>query len=486
MELYYLGARELARMLRARQVSAREVMRAHLDRINALNPTINAIVAKLDDERCLALADEADARRARGDNVGPLHGLPFAFKDIQDAVGFPNTCGSPIYAHHMPTADSVFVDRIRKAGVIPIGKTNVPEFAMGSHTYNKVYGTTRNPYDLSKTAGGSSGGAAAALAAGLLPLADGTDLGGSLRNPGNFNNVVGFRPSIGAVPSDPDTLPGINFSVNGPLARNVDDVAFFFGVIASARLRGSESPAASARSRRSSHGIPTERRRMPTMPTLPGAPRVRVAWSLDLGGLPLDARVREVLEPHRKTLEELGCEVHDACPDLGDADEIFLTMRRFRSFRKYGALLRDHRAQLKPEAIDEIEEGARVTEEQVARATRLHARLRDQTRRFFDKYDILACAVNQVPPFDADLDWPKAIDGTPMHLYTDWMKSAYQISVLSGPAISVPCAFTHDDLPVGLQLVSKRGDDERLLEFARSFENASETVKTRPNLIRQC
>ena len=207
-------------------------MAAHLERIARINPSINAIVAKLDDERCLALADEADQTLARGDAVGPLHGLPFAFKDLEDAVGFPATRGSVIYKDFLPAEDSALVGRLREAGVIPIGKTNVPEFGMGSHTYNRVYGTTRNPYDNTKSAGGSSGGAAAALASGLLPLADGSDLGGSLRNPGNFNNVVGFRPSPGLVPSAPSQLPFVGFAVKGPMARSVADVAFLLSVMA--------------------------------------------------------------------------------------------------------------------------------------------------------------------------------------------------------------------------------------------------------------
>ncbi|MCI0626692.1 MAG: amidase, partial [Acidobacteria bacterium] len=208
-----MSARELARLIRTRKLSARELMAASLEQIKRVNPKINAIVAKLDDERCLALAEEADRRLARGEKVGLLHGLPIAFKDNEAAVGFPFTRGSPIYKDYLPPEDTLLVERLRKAGAIPIGKTNVPEFAMGSHTYNKVYGTTFNPYDLTKSAGGSSGGAAAALATGLLPLADGSDLGGSLRNPANFNNIVALRPSVGLVPVAPTPMPFIGFVV---------------------------------------------------------------------------------------------------------------------------------------------------------------------------------------------------------------------------------------------------------------------------------
>jgi len=312
-ELCFTSARELAQLLRSREVSAREIMTVFLDQIARLNPKINAIVAKLDDDQCLALADKADQRLSRGDNAGSLHGLPFAFKDLDAAVGFPMTRGSPIFRNFMPTEDSVLVDRLRRAGVIPIGKTNVSEFGMGSHTYNQVYGTTLNPYDLSKTAGGSSGGAGAALAAGMLPLASGSDLGGSLRNPANFNSIVALRPTVGLVPSAPVALPFLGFSVKGPMARSVADVAFLLSVMAGADPRDpavySSDPALFAR--------PLDR----------DFKNVRVAWCPDLGGLPLDRRVRSVLAAQRKTFADLGCVVEDAVPDLSGADEVFLTLR---------------------------------------------------------------------------------------------------------------------------------------------------------------
>src|SRR5829696_2175899 len=304
---------ELATLIRTRKVSAREVMAAHLARIRKVNPTINAIVAKLDDDACLALADAADARAARRETLGPLHGLPIAFKDLQPAVGFPYTRGSLIYRDARPTEDSVLVERLRRAGALAIGKTNTPEFGMGSHTYNRVYGTTRNPYDPSKSAGGSSGGAGAALASGMLPIADGSDMGGSLRNPGNFNNIVGFRPTVGVVPSAPNPYPLFGFSTNGPLARTVADVTMLMSVMAGADPRdpgSAPSDPASFRGR-----LETEVRGK------------RIAWCPDLGGLPLDPRVRTVLAAQRQTFESLGCVVEDVAPDLRDADSIFLTMR---------------------------------------------------------------------------------------------------------------------------------------------------------------
>src|SRR4029077_1587311 len=222
VDVCFASGRAVAALIRARKLSAREVMAAHLARISDRNPTLNAIVAKLDDDECVTLADEADRRLARGDDVGPLHGLPWAFKDLEDAVGFPNTAGSPIFKTRMPAEDSALVALLRRAGVIPIGKTNVPEFGMGSHTYNNVYGTTLNPWDTNKRVGGSSGGAGAAPASGMLPLADGSDLGGSLRNPANFNNIVALRPSSGRAPALVDDT-SFGLGVKGPMARSVDD-----------------------------------------------------------------------------------------------------------------------------------------------------------------------------------------------------------------------------------------------------------------------
>jgi amidase len=433
---------DLVARLRSRQISAREVMIEHLARIGAVNPRLNAIVAKLDDDRCVALADEADRKLARGDDVGPLHGLPWAFKDLEDAIGFPSTMGSPIFKDRMPAQDSPLVALLRRAGVIPIGKTNVPEFGMGSHTYNNVHGITRNPHDTTKSAGGSSGGAGAALASRMLPLADGSDLGGSLRNPANFNGVVALRPSGGISPAlGDDQFLGLN--VKGPMARTVADVAFLFGVMLEQR-----------------EPLTLER----------DLKDVRIGWCPDLGGLPLDARVRSVLDSRRRTFEDLGCIVDSAAPDLAGADDVFLTIRRRRSFVNLGGLLASNRRQMKPEAVEEIELGARVTDLDVAVAVEKHARLLAGVSKFFDRYDFLICAVNQVPPFDAEIDWPREINGVKMEHYCAWMKSAYWISTTRCPAASVPAGKTPEGLPVGMQIVGRHGNDRGVLELAYGVE----------------
>jgi amidase len=468
-DLCFLSGRELARLIRTRRLSAREVMAAHLQRIARVNPRVNAIVAKLDDDACLALADEADRRLASGERVGPLHGLPFAFKDLEAAVGFPCTRGSPIYKDDRPAEDTVLVERLRKAGVVPIGKTNVPEFGMGSHTYNKVYGTTVNPYDPTKSAGGSSGGAGAALATGMLPLADGSDLGGSLRNPANFNNIVAIRPTVGLVPVAPTAMPLLGFSVKGPMARSVADTAFLLSVMAGSDPRDPGGYPSDP----SSFAGPLDR-------DLKG---VRVAWCPDLGGLPMDRRVRSVLDAQRKTFASLGCIVEDACPDLSGADRVFLDLRLWASWSALGPVLEQHRDQMKPEAIWQIESGSRISGADVARAMVRHGEILERVRRFQERYEFIACAVNQVPPFDATLDWPHEIEGVQMENYVAWMKSAYWITTTFRPAASVPAGFTADGLPVGIQIVGRYRDDLGVLQMARAFEQATGFGKKRPAIV---
>jgi len=437
-------------MLRRRHLSAREVMTEHLGHIHRHNPSLNAIVGMLDDNKCLALADEADKKIARGEDVGPLHGLPWAFKDLEDAAGLPWTAGSPIFKDRIATTDSPLVARLRAAGVIPIGKTNVPEFGMGSHTYNSVYGITRNPRDTTKSAGGSSGGAGAALASGMLTLADGSDYGGSLRNPANFNGIVALRPTGGGGTEREGFSRAslveeewLGLNVKGPMGRTAEDVAFLFAV-----LLGQKEP------------WPLDRE-------MKG---LRVAWSPDLGGLPLDRRVRTVLDSRRRLFEDLGCVVENVALDLTDADDIFLTTRRRRSFMKLGAELKAHHAEMKPEAIDEIERGSKVTDAQLADAVARHGKLLRRVDAFFEQHDFLVCAVNQVPPFDAEIDWPKEIDGVKMDHYCAWMKSAYWISTTRCHAASVPAETTADGLPVGMQIVGGRGNDRGVLELAYAVE----------------
>jgi amidase len=467
-DLCFASARRLCGLIRSRELSARELMLAHLEQIRRLNPLLNAIVAKLDDEECLALAEAADRALARGEAVGPLHGLPTAFKDLEAAAGFPCTSGSPIFKDHVPVEDTVLVERLRRAGVIPIGKTNVPEFGMGSHTYNRVYGTTVNPYDTTKSAGGSSGGAAAALAAGLLPIADGSDLGGSLRNPASFNNIVGLRPTVGLVPMAPTHLPFVGFAVKGPMARSVADAAFLLSVMAGPDPR---DPGC-----------------YPSDPSLFAGSLerefkgVRVAWCPDLGGLPLHHQVRGVLEAERCIFEDLGCIVEDACPDLSGSDEIFHVIRSWLFWNSLGPLLGEHRESMKPEAVWQIEAGAGLSGVDIARAMTSQAQLMERMRHFQANYEFIVCAVSQVPPFDAAIDWPKEIEGAEMENYVAWMRSAYWISTTFLPSISVPAGFTPEGLPVGIQIVGRYRDDLGVLQMGRAFEQATDFGRLRPSI----
>ena len=463
-EIVFSSAKALARRIRDREISAREVMIAHIEQIEQINPTVNAIVSMLNPEVAIERANEADRQPC----AGPLHGLPTAFKDLEDAVGFPNTQGSPIFADRFPEEDAAIVARIKQAGAIPIGKTNVPEFGLGSHTYNNVFGPTRNPWNLDRTAGGSSGGAAAALATGMLPIADGSDTGGSLRNPGNFNSVVGFRVSSGLVPKSPTALPWAHLGVKGPLGRSVEDVGFFLSAMAGFDPRDQISYPVDAAAFAGDLTIDPK--------------HLRIAWSTDLGGLPVDPAVRSVVDGARAMFEAIGCDVEDACPDFTDADELFKDLRAF-GMTPMADLMREHQEQMKPEAIWNIEAGLKLSAEDVARAMMKQSALFQRMSDFMDRYDAFVCVVNQVPPFPIDLDWPHEIDGVQMETYIDWMKSAYYITSTRMPAISVPAGFTPDGLPVGIQIAGKYHGDLELLKVANAFEQATNVGSKRPPIV---
>ncbi len=462
----------LAGMLRRREVSAREVVTAHARRIEALDGIINAVVTR-SLEVALGKAGRADAELARGGEPGLLHGLPVAHKDLADTAGVRTTYGSVLFAGHVPDRDDLVVARMAGAGAISLGKTNTPEFGAGSHTVNPVFGATRNPWDPSRSAGGSSGGAAAALAARMICLADGSDLGGSLRNPASFCNVVGLRPAPGRVPSWPVDDVADVLGVAGPMARTVADVALLLAVLAGPDPRvplALDAP------------VPvTGPGQLPDLLArdLRG---VRVAWSDDLG-LPVEPAVRAVLAPARQVLADLGCEVIDAAPDLSGADDVFRTRRAFRFATFLGPLLREHPGQLGDNVRWNIERGMELTVADLSRATMAHAALAERVSEFWDRVEVLACPVTQVAPFDVTLDWVHEIDGQPQRTYLDWMASAYLISVTGLPAISVPAGFTPDGLPVGLQLVGRRRADWQLLSVAHAFEAATGYGRAVPPVI---
>ena len=463
-----LTACELVAHLRAKRISAREVMTAHLARIEQINPAVNAIVTLLP-ESALDAADAADATRAEGDEVGPLLGLPTAHKDLFVTAGIRTTFGSLAFRDHIPDETALIVERQRWAGAITIGKTNTPEFGAGSQTFNQVFGATRNPYDPTKTCGGSSGGAAVALATGMVPIADGSDLGGSLRNPASFCNVVGLRPSPGRVPRWPSPAPWFAFNVHGPMARTVGDVALLLDAIA-----GPDARAPLSRT------VPPQRVSDALDRDVRG---VRVAWSHDLGGLPVEPAVTSVLDRQRATFEALGCVTDETHPDLADADEIFTTWRAWYYDLAYGPILDQHPGLLKDTVVWNIEAGRALGGRQLADAERKRAALYHRVRRFMSQYEFLLLPVSQVTPFDVDRPYVTRINDQPLPTYLDWMKSCYQISVTELPAVSVPCGFTDDGLPVGLQIVGRPFDDLGVLQLAHAFEQATGFWKQRPDPV---
>lgn len=452
-------ARAMVAAVQARRISARELLELHLERIEQRNPEINAIVS-LDADRARAGADAADRYQAGGGRLGALHGLPFAFKDTHATAGWRTTYGSPLRADHVPDEDELVVERVRRAGVVVIGKTNVPEFAAGSHTFNPVFGTTRNPHDPTRSAGGSSGGAGAALASGMVPLADGSDMGGSLRNPASFNGVVGLRPSLGRVPEWPLYNQWETTSVAGPLARDVGDLALLLGVQAGPDPRVPHAL-----------GDPGRVFAQPLPPGTGALAGLRVALSVDLGGaFEVDHEVASVVGGSYDRFARAGARVTLDHPDLAEADDTFRTLRAWHLQAKLGPLLAAHPDGIKASLADNIRLGETLSGADVARAYTQRTALAERMRLFFEQYDVLALPVSQVPPFPVEQEFPTAINGRPMASYLDWMRSAYLITVTGCPAISVPAGRTATGLPVGIQLVAPHGADRRLLEIAAAFE----------------
>lgn len=454
-ELYRLSARRLRDAVTGGELSAVEVVSAHLERIEQVNPRVNAIVT-LVPERALADAAALDAAAVKGAPAGLLQGLPVAVKDLVATAGIRTTYGSPIYAGYVPDEDELIVQRLRAAGAIVVGKTNTPEFGAGSHTFNDVFGATRNPYDLARSAGGSSGGAAAALAAGMVPIADGSDLGGSLRNPASFCNVVGLRPAPGRVPSLESGDGWSPMAQLGPMARTVGDLALLLAAIAGpdprAPLALDEACAAPLHSPASLAGV-------------------RVAWSETVDGLPVEPSVTAALRVARDALVDLEAEVTDLEPDLTGADEVFETYRSLAFGHGYTAEARAHPELVKDEVLADVRRGQALTVGEVLRAADLRTELFRRTSALLERFDLLALPTVQVVPFDVDWRWPRQVAGVAMERYYTWMRSCSRITSTTLPALSLPAAFTGEGLPVGLQLVGRHRSEARLLALAAVLES---------------
>jgi amidase len=464
----FMSAIEMARLIRAKKLSAREALAAHLKQIERVNPKVNAIVT-LVPEMAADAAAKADEMQAHKETLGPLHGLPVAHKDLLETRGIRTTFGSPLYKDYIPAEDDIVVDRMRRAGAIIIGKTNTPEFGAGSQTFNKVFGATRNPYNLTKTCGGSSGGAAVSLACGLAPVVSGTDTGGSLRNPAAFCNVVGFRPSIGRVPNPKAAFAWSTLSTSGCLGRSVADLAYVLSTIAGPDSRAPLSI-----------NEPGELFARPLDRSFKG---VRVAWFKDLGGVPFDPRVRTVVDGHRKTFESLECIIEQAEPDFAPAEIAFRVLRAWNSANTYGARLHDHPDAFKDTLKAEIEEGLRLTGMDVARADAARGQLWRSFQAFLEKYEYFVLPTTQLPAFDVDTPYPTEIAGVKFDNYIDWMKSCWYISATGNPAASVPGGFTSEGLPVGVQIVGRNKEDFSVLQIAHAFEQVTGFGKKRPSIV---
>jgi amidase len=470
-DLVLLDATALAGAIHTRRVSCVEVMNAYLDHIDRFNPRVNAIVALRDRGELLAQAHERDAQLARGESMGPLHGFPHAVKDLQAVRGIPMTMGSPILKDFVPSADSLMVARLRQAGAIFIGKTNTPEFGLGSHTYNPVYGVTRNAYDTTRSAGGSSGGAAVALALRMLPLADGSDYGGSLRNPAGWNGVFGFRTSIGRVPSDAidGWLPSMG--VTGPMARTVSDLGLLLAVQAGFDAQAPLSL--------DGEGSVFERR---LDGDLHGK---RIAWGADLRGhAPCEPGVLEVCARAVRTFESLGCIVEQAVPEF-DLEAVWQALIQLRGWQQGGSLLayyRDpaKRSQLKPEALFEVETGLRQSGYDITAASVVRTQWYEAVRRFFERYDYLVLPTAQVFPFDAEQHWPHTIGGRTMQTYHEWMKASLLVTMSGCPALAAPAGFSAQGLPIGLQLIGPIRGELNCLRLAYAYEAAMDPTWRRP------
>ena len=453
--LPFKSVRELSGLLVSRELSARELLDASFAQIDRVNPSLNAIVT-FDRDGAYANADAVDTRRAGGLPSSPLAGIPIAIKDMEAVKGMRTTLGSPILKDWIPDYDTLMIERFRAHGLSILGKTNVPEFALGSQTFNTIFGATKNPWDTSKTCGGSSGGAAVAVATGMLPFADGSDMGGSLRNPANFCGVVGLRPSPGRVPSYPTLNLWGTLGVLGPIARTAEDAAWLLSIQAGDDRRITLGCC----------GDPTVYRE-PLERDFTG---VRIAWSPTLSGLPVEKGVRDALEKSLKRFEAIGAIVEQAEPDLGIADNAFQVLRALHLLNSLGGHYKNHKALMKDTAVWNVEQGLALSGAQIAEAQAQASLCFERMQRFLTRYEYFICPVNQVLPFALDTPYPMQIDGVQLKTYLDWMMSACRITMTSHPAASAPVAFADNGMPVGMQIVGRYGCEREVLQLVHAVE----------------
>ncbi|NNC80362.1 MAG: amidase [Acidimicrobiales bacterium] len=462
--LVELTAIELAQRIANGELSSVEVVTAHLDRIDEVNPTVNAIVSMRARDEIIADAATADA----SEPAGPLHGLPVAVKDLQDVAGLRTSLGSVITPDVPAAADGLVAARFRAAGAIIVGKTNTPEFGTGSHTFNEVFGTTRNPWNLNRIAGGSSGGAAAALASRMLPIADGSDLGGSLRNPAAMCGVVGLRPSVGRIPNPVAPTTHLRLGVDGPMGRTVADAALVMSALAGPDDR---DPWA-----RPEPGDAF-------MPPLPTTTTATLAWAGDLGLFTCDPESLSICEKAARSITTVGGAFEEAAPELTHAESIFRVLRGAGYAGMASRLPEGALARTKQTVQDNVAYGESLSVADVLQAEEQKADLHRTMSDFFDEYDILALPTTQVPAFPVEVEYPTEINDVQLADYLSWMMSCCVITATGCPAISIPAGFNKDGLPVGLQLVTRLGHERQLLEIAAAIEAAQPWHGRAPGVI---
>jgi amidase len=465
-DLCFTPATHLVSLVRRRKVSPLELTRAVLARIERVNPALNAYCTVAADQ-ALAAARAATRALTRSATPGPLHGIPVSIKDLTPTRGIRTTWGSKIFEGHVPGEDALVVARLKAAGAIVLGKTNTPEFGAGANTFNALFGATRNPWNPALTCGGSTGGGAVALATGMGPLAQGSDLGGSLRIPAAFCGVVGLRPSPGLVPVYPAPLAWDGYSVMGPMARTVGDLALMLSVIAGPDPRSPISYPVDVRAFTAA----------PRRPTLRGA---RIAWSADLGVTPVDHEIERVASRATGVLRTLGARVDEARPDFSGLLDIVLASRGFSMVARHEDKLPKWRDVMQDNLVKNIEYGLRLSAGDVARAERLRTELWERVRRFQERYDFIVTPTTAVGPFPVETTYPREINGVPMQNYIQWVLLTYAFTVVGLPAISVPCGFTREGLPVGLQIVGRWRDEASVLRAAAAFEAAAPWADRRP------
>lgn len=465
-DLCFTSVTRLAGMLRRRTISPLELTQAILARIERLNPALNAYCTVAGDE-ALAAARKATAALRRGAAVPSLFGIPVSIKDLTPTRGIRTTCGSKIYEHHVPDADALIVERLKAAGAVVVGKTNTPEFGAGANTFNALFGATRNPWNLALTCGGSTGGGAVALAAGMGPLAQGSDLGGSLRIPASFCGVVGLRPSPGLVPVVPSELAWDTYAVQGPMARTVEDLAVMLAAIAGPDPRSPVS-------------YPVDPRAFVKAVRNPSVKGLRLAWGGNLGVTPVDAEVLEIARSATAAFRRLGARVEDGHPDFDGVLDVVLVSRGARMAALHGQKLAQWRGVMQENLVRNVEYGLRLSAEDIGRAERSRTALLGRVLTFLGRYDAILTPTTAIPPFPVEVVFPTAIAGRPMSNYIEWVLLTYAFTVVGLPAISVPCGFTRAGLPVGLQIAGRWRDEATVLRIARAFEEACPWSARRP------